>query len=142
MACTIKVTDIEPYDVDLKMEWVAHEGRLGVREATYTSHPGGESVRLASITRIALAGLLHEALESEFRGSGGWPGVVEDHADDDQGAVDALVYLLAIALDSQKPSATVAIARGLSPASGPKRVSAARRAGLIPETEPGRAAGA
>ena len=32
----------------------------------------------------------------------------------------------------------VAIARGLSPASGPKRVGAARKAGLLPETESGK----
>ena len=38
--------------------------------------------------------------------------------------------------------ATVALARGLSPASGPKRVLAARKAGLLPETEPGKPAGA
>ena len=41
-----------------------------------------------------------------------------------------------------KPTATVARARGLSPASGPKRVLAARKAGLLPETEPGKPAGA
>ncbi len=34
------------------------------------------------------------------------------------------------------------VARGLSPASGPKRVLAARKAGLLPETKPGKPAGA
>jgi hypothetical protein len=53
-----------------------------------------------------------------------------------------LIYLLAVALQSPKPTATVALARGLSPASGPKRVLAARKAGLLPETEPGKPAGA
>ena len=141
-SCTITVTGTEPYDVEFKLEWVPSEGKLSVREATYSAHPGGEPVRLANINRLAIASLLHDALETAFLGGSGWPGVIERHPDDDQIPVDALLYLLAIALDSQKPSATVAIARGMSPASGPKRVSAARKAGLIPETAPGKAAGA
>jgi hypothetical protein len=141
-SCTIEVTDIEPYEVELRMEWIAEEGRLGTRQATYTSLPQGESVRLANINKIALGDLLHRALEAAVLGSGGWPGVVTKHDGYDQIRVDALVYLLAVALESPKPSATVALARGMSPASGPKRVANARKAGLIPETEPGRAAGA
>jgi hypothetical protein len=69
------------------------------------------------------------------------PGLLEKHRDHDPLAVDALIYLLAVALQSPKPTATVALARGLSPASGPKRILAARRAGLLPETEPGKPAG-
>lgn len=141
-SCTIEVTEIEPYEVELKMEWIPEEGRLGTRQATYSALPRGESVRLANITKIALGDLLHRALEAAFLGSGGWPDVIVRHADYDQMRVDALVYLLAVALDSPKPSATVALARGMSAASGPKRVANARKAGLIPETEPGKASGA
>ena len=141
-SCTIEVTDIEPYEVELKMEWIPEEGRLGTRQATYSALPQGESVRLASINKIALGDLLHRALETAFLGSGGWPDVILRHDDCEQIRVDALVYLLAVALDSPKPSATVALARGMSAASGPKRVANARKAGLIPETEPGKAAGA
>lgn len=57
-------------------------------------------------------------------------------------SVDALINLFAVAFQSPKPTATVALARGLSPASGPKRVLAARKAGLLPDTEPGKPAGA
>jgi hypothetical protein len=46
------------------------------------------------------------------------------------------MYLLAIAFQSPKLTATVALARGLSPASGPKRVLAARKAGLLPTPNP------
>jgi hypothetical protein len=53
------------------------------------------------------------------------------HEDDEDVAVDALVYLLSQTLGGQSPSATIAIARGLSPASGPKRAANARQAGLI-----------
>ncbi|MDX2381443.1 MAG: hypothetical protein QNM02_16990 [Acidimicrobiia bacterium] len=141
-ACTIEVTDIEPYEVDVRMEWIPEEGRLGTRRATYSALPQGESVRLANINKIALGELLHRALETAVLGSGGWAGVVEYADGYDQMQVDALVYLLAVALDSPKPSATVALARGMSPASGPKRVANARKAGLIPETEPGKASGA
>ena len=54
--------------------------------------------------------------------------------------MDALIYLLAVAFQSPKPTATVALARALSPASGPKRVLAARKAGLLPDAEPGKPA--
>jgi hypothetical protein len=141
-SCTIHVSDIEPYEVELRMEWIPEEGRLGTRQATYSALPQGESVRLANINKIALGDLLHRSLEAAVLGSAGWPGVVAQFEDNDQMKIDALVYLLAVALDSPKPSATVALARGMSPASGPKRVANARKAGLIPETAPGKASGA
>jgi hypothetical protein len=99
-------------------------------------------VRLASINKIALGEVVRRALEAEYIGSAGWDGIVDQFADHDQTTVDALVYLLAVALDSPKPSATVATARGLAPSSGPKRVSDTRKAGLISKTEPGRVSGA
>jgi hypothetical protein len=141
-ACVVTMTDSEPYDIRVRLEWSPQEGRLSPREITYSAHPGGEPVRVANINRMAIAELLHGALETAVLGSAGWAGIVERHPDADQKCVDALVYLVAVALDSLKPSATVALARGMSPASGPKRVAAARQAGLIPETEPGKAAGA
>ena len=141
-ACTIKVTGLHPYDLRIRLEWVASEAKLSVRELNYAARPGGEPVRLANINRMALTELLRGALETAFLGAEGWAGVLARHPDDDQVAVDALIYLLAVALDSQKPSATVAMARGMSPASGPKRVATSRKAGLIPKTAPGRAAGA
>ena len=141
-ACTLEVVGLHPYDLRISLEWVPSEARLSVRELNYAARPGGEPVRLANINRMALTELLHGALETAFLGSEGWAGVVARHPDDDQAAVDALVYLLAVALDSQRPSATVAIARDMSPASGPKRVATARKAGLLPGTAPGKAAGA
>ena len=93
-ACTIDVKGIEPYEVELRMEWIPEEGRLGTRQATYTALPQGESVRLANINKIALGDLLHRSLETAVLGSGGWPGVVARFAEHDQMQVDALVYLL------------------------------------------------
>ena len=134
---TITVTDLEPYDLRFTTAWNVDERRLTIREATFTA-AGDEPVRMASIIRVAIGEIVGQAMESEVLGERGWPGVVEDHADDDPERVDALVYLLSVALGSPKPSANVAIARGLSPASGPKRVGAARKAGLLPETESGK----
>jgi hypothetical protein len=91
---------------------------------------------------MALRDTIQAALETEYLGGTSWRGVLDKHSDHDPLAVDALIYLLAVAFHSPKPTATVALARGLSPASGPKRVLAARKAGLLPETEPGKAAGA
>src|SRR4029077_13784491 len=94
------------------------------------------------IARIALRDTVQTALESEYLGGTGWAGLLDKYRDRAPRAVYAWIYLLALAFQSPKPTATVALARGLSPASGPKRVLAARKAGLLPETEPGKPAGA
>lgn len=141
-AVTVTITDTLPYDVEARLEWSSTVGRLAVRKVCCTAVPGAEDVSPAGIARIALRDTIQIALETEYLGALGWSGLVERHRDRDQLAVDALVYLLALALQSPKPTSTVATARGLSPASGPKRVLAARRAGLLPPTEPGKPAGA
>ena len=112
-----------------------------LRQLTITKLPDGEYVRMSRINLLALSDIISTALESNVLGEGGWSRLVPDHADDDPVAVDALIYLLAHALGGQKPSATVAIARGLSPATGPKHVARARSRGLLPPAEPGKASG-
>jgi hypothetical protein len=134
---TISVTDHPPYDLRFVTAWDPAERRLTLREATFLA-VDGEPVRMAWIIRVAIGELTAQAMESHVLGERGWPGVVDDHPDHDQERVDALVYLLSVALGSPKPSANVAIARGLSPASGPKRVGYARKAGLLPETSSGK----
>ena len=103
-------------------------------EATTSRPPASPASRYATPSR--------QPWKAEYLGGTGWPGLLDKHSDHDPLAVDALIYLLAVAFQSPKPTATVALARGLSPASGPKRVLAARKAGLLPETEPGKTAGA
>lgn len=138
-AFTLVATDEAPYDLRLGLEWSVEEGRLALREITFTAPDGAPPVRMAQIMRVAIAELIERTLEAEVLGDGGWPAVVASQPPDvEQERVDALVYLLSVALGGQRPSATVAVARGLSPASGPKRVATARKAGLIPETEPGK----
>jgi hypothetical protein len=139
---TVIVTDTVPYDVEVRLEWSSTFGRLAVRKITCTALPGGDDVTPTGIARMALRDTIQTALETEYLGGMGWAGLLDKYSDQDSLAVDALVYLLAVALQSPKPTATVALARGLSPASGPKRVLAARKAGLLPETEPGKVAGA
>jgi hypothetical protein len=139
---TVTITDTVPYDVEARVEWSPTAGRLAVRRVCCTALPGGVDVSPNGMARIALRDTIQAALEAEYLGATGWAGLLERHRDHDPLAVDALIYLLAVAFQSPKPTATVALARGLSPASGPKRVLAARRAGLLPETEPGRPAGA
>ncbi len=139
---TVTITDTVPYDVEARLEWDPTVGKLAVRRVCCTALPGGDDVSPAGISRIALRDTVQTALETEYLGGTGWGGLLDKHSDRNPLAVDALIYLLAVALQSPKPTATVAIARGLSPASGPKRVLAARKAGLLPETEPGKPAGA
>jgi len=136
---TITVTDDPPYDLRFQTVWNDQERRLTIREAVFTATTDDEPVRMASIIRVAVGDIAGRAMEQAVLGERGWAGVVADHPDDDPIRVDALVYLLSVALGSQRPSANVAIARGLSPASGPKRVGAARKTGLLPETESGKA---
>jgi hypothetical protein len=139
---TVTITDTIPYDVEARLEWSPTVGKLAVRRVCCTALPGGDDVSPLGIAGIALRDTIQAALEAEYLGGTGWPGLVEKHRAHRPVAVDALIYLLAVALQSSKPTVTVAVARGLSPASGPKRVLAARKAGLLPETEPGKAAGA
>ena len=137
-SAVITVTANPPHDLRLTLAWNERERRLTLREATFVATADDEPVRMASIIRVAIGELIAQAMEAEVLGERGWAGVVADHPDDDHVHVDALVYLLSVAIGSPKPSANVAIARGLSPASGPKRVGSARKAGLLPETESGR----
>jgi hypothetical protein len=136
---TITTTGMGPYDLRLRLAWSEDERRHTLREATFTATDEREPVRMSKIMRVAIAELIERVLQEHVLGEQGWPGVVAAQPPDvDQEHVDALVYLLSVALGGQRPSATVAIARGLSPASGPTRVSIARKARLIPATEPGR----
>jgi len=139
---TVTITDTLPYDVEARLEWSPAVGKLAVRKVTCTALPGGDDVSPAGIARISLRDTIQAVLEAEYLGATSWPGLLDKYSDHDPLAVDALIYLLALALQSPKPTATVALARQLSPASGPKRVRAARKAGLLPETEPGKPAGA
>jgi hypothetical protein len=139
---TVAITDTVPYDVEVRLEWSPTVGKLAVRQVCCTALPGGEDLTPTRIAGLALRDIIHEALVTEFLGGTGWPGLLDKHRGKDPLAVDALIYLLAVAFQSPKPTATVALARGLSPASGPKRVLAARKAGLLPATEPGKIAGA
>jgi hypothetical protein len=140
-AYTITVTGEAPYDLRLDVTWDSNLGRHTLHELTITEQPGGVYVRMSQISQIALAELIERSLVTDVLGGpAGWQKLVAEHDDDDPVAVDALVYLLSHALGGQSPSATIAIARGLSPASGPKRAAHARQAGLIPPAaEPGKA---
>ncbi len=140
-AYRVTVEGEPPYDLRLDITWDPALARHTLHELTITEQPGGIYVRLAQISQIALAELIERSLVADVVGGPeGWQQLVAEHADDDPVAVDALVYLLSHALGGQSPSATIAIARGLSPASGPKRAAHARQAGLIPPAaEPGKA---
>jgi hypothetical protein len=109
-AVTVTITDTVPYDVEARLEWSPTVGKLAVRRVCCTALPGGDDVSPDGIARIALRDTVQTALETEYLGGTGWPGLLAKH--------------------------------GLSPVSGPKRVLAARKAGLLPETEPGKIAGA
>ncbi len=137
----VAVTEVPPYDLLMDVTWDPQLGRHTLHELTLTEQSGGEYVRMSRINQLALADIIERALTDDVVGPDGWSRIVDAHPDADPVAVDALVYRLAFALGGQRPAATIAVARGLSPASGAKRAGNARQAGLIPPAEPGRAVG-
>ena len=106
-AVTVTITDTVPYDVEARLEWSPTVGKLAVRRVCCTALPGGDDVSPAGIARIALRDTVQTALESEYLGGTGWPGLLAKHGDHDPLSVDALIYLLAVAFQSPKPTATI-----------------------------------
>ena len=139
---TVTITDTLPYDVEARLEWSPPSASSPSARCAALRCPAETMCRPPVSPASRYADTVQAALEAEYLGGTSWRGLLDKHSDHDPLAVDALIYLLAVALQSPKPTATVALARGLSPASGPKRVLAARKAGLLPETEPGKTAGA
>ena len=139
---TVAITDTYPYDVEARLEWSSTVGKLAVRKVCCTSLPGGDDVSPTGIARIALRDTVQNALETEYLGGTGWPGLLDKHSDHDPLTVDASD----LPARRRLPKPQVHRHRGARPwpvpASGPKRVLAARKAGLLPETEPGKPAGA
>src|SRR4051795_4263044 len=93
----VTITDTFPYDVEARLEWDPAVGKLAVREICCTALPGGDDVSPAGIARIALRDTVQTALEAEYLGGTGWPGLLDKHRDHDPLSVDALIYLLAVA---------------------------------------------
>ena len=85
---------------------------------------------------IALRDTIQKALETEYLGATGWPGLLDKHSDHDPLAVDALIYLLAVALQSPKPTATVALARGCRPPADPNESSPPAKQDSSPRPNP------
>ncbi|MDG1187028.1 MAG: hypothetical protein P8N13_01100 [Ilumatobacter sp.] len=135
----VAIRDTDTYDIDVRLQWSARESKLVATQATFTSTSDVEPVSVSRIARISVRDAMQTDLELEVLGVNSWQGIVKDNEGFDPVAIDALIYLLAIAVNSPHPSATVATARGLAPSSGPKRVSEARKRGLIPQTQPGKA---
>ena len=124
-----------------RLEWCATVGTLAVCKVCCTALPGGDDVSPTGLSRLALRDTVPTALETEYLGGTSWPGPHQKHSTRPAGCrcVDLPARRR---LSEPEAHRHVAVARGLSPASGRKRVLAARRAGLLSETEPGRPAGA
>ena len=133
---TVAITDTYPYDVEARLEWSSTVGKLAVRKVCCTSLPGGVDVSPIGIARIALRDTVQNALETEYLGGTGWPGLLDKHSAHDPLTVDALIYLLAVAFQSPRPTATVALARGLSPPADPNESSPPAKLDSFPRPNP------
>ena len=137
----IVVTDKDPYDLDIRLSWDDDEQRLVPEDVRVTRRPNGMPVRAAELARIKIGQLIEANLAGEVLDSRGWSGLIEDHADADPAAVDALIYALAHALGGHNPTQTVALARNLQPGSAIKRVMRAREMGFLGKATKGRSGG-
>ena len=134
----VVLTGRKPYDLDISLEFDDDLQRLVVNELGVKRQAGGDPVRGTELQHVRLADLIERALVSEVLDGRGWPGLVADHPDNDPVAVDALVYTVSYALCGQRPTQTVAEARGLKPGSSIKRVMRAREAGYLGRAHKGR----
>ena len=78
---TVTITDTVPYDVEARLEWSPTVGKLAVRKVCCTALPGGDDVSPTGIARIALRDTIQAALEAEYLGGTGWPGLVDKYRD-------------------------------------------------------------
>jgi hypothetical protein len=104
---TVTITDTFPFDIEARLEWSPTVGKLATRKVCCTSVPGGDDVSPTGIARMALRDIIQTALATEYLGPAGWAGLLDKHHDHDPLAIDALIYLLAVAFQSPKPTATV-----------------------------------
>jgi hypothetical protein len=137
----IVVTGKDPYDLDIRLTWDDEEQRLVPEDVRVTRRPNGMPVRAAELARIKIGELIEANLIAEVLDARGWSGIIEDYADADPAAVDALIYSLAHALGGHNPTQTVALARNLQPGSAIKRVMRARQLGYLGTATKGRSGG-
>ena len=137
----VVITDKDPYDLDIRLNWDDDEQRLVPEDIRITRRPDGRPVRVAELARVRIGETIAASLAAEVLDTRGWSGVIEDHPHDDPAAVDALIYSLAHALGSHNPTQTVGLARGLQPGSAIKRVMRARELGYLGEAQKGRSGG-
>src|SRR3954451_17230995 len=84
---TVTITDTVPYDVEARLEWSPTVVKLAVRSIRCSALPGGDDASPAGIARITLRDTVQTALESEYLGGTGWPGLLDKHRDRDPLAV-------------------------------------------------------
>ena len=137
----VVITDKDPYDVDITLNWDDDEQRLVPEDIRIIRRPDGRPVRVAEVARLRLGDTVAASLAAEVLDTRGWSGLIEDHPDEDPAAVDALIYSLAHALGSHNPTQTVGLVRGLQPGSAIKRVMRARELGYLGEAQKGRSGG-
>ena len=137
----VVITDKDPYDLDIRLNWDDDEQRLVPDDVRITRRPDGKPVRAAELARLRIGETIAACLAAEVLDGRGWSGIIEDHPDDDPAAVDALIYALAHALGSHNPTQTVGQARGLQAGSAIKRVMRARELGYLGAAHKGRSGG-
>ncbi len=136
---TLMLTELEPYEFRLEATYNAETGLYEDDRLTITRTEDGPQITAAELQKVRLRDLAVQAMESELIGAHGWPSVVADYEDVEQAKVDALVYRLAYALGSRRPTECVAEARGIGQPAATRRVQRARDKGLLSAATPGRA---
>jgi hypothetical protein len=135
----VTLTDLEPYEFQLETTYNAETGLYEDEKLTITRTEDGPQITMGELQKVRLRDLAVQAMESELIGAHGWPSIVADHDDVEQAKVDALVYRLAYAIGSRRPTECVAEARGIGQPAATRRVQRARDKGLLRAATPGRA---
>ena len=135
----LTLTQLEPFEFELETTYNAETGIYEDDRLTITRTEGGPQITMAELQTVRLRDLVTQAMESELIGAHGWPSIVADFDEIEQSKVDALVYRLAYAIGSRRPTECVAEARGIGQPAATRRVQRARDKGLLRAATPGRA---
>ena len=136
---TLTLTDVEPYEFQLETTYNAETGLYEDDRLIINRTEDGPQITMVELQKVRLRDLAGKAMEGELIGSRGWPDVVAAHPEVEQAKVDALVYRLAYAIGSRRPTECVAEARGIGQPAATRRVQRARDKGLLRAATPGRA---
>ena len=75
----VVITDKDPYDLDIRLNWDDDEQRLVPDDVRITRRPDGQPVRAAELARLRIGETIAACLTAEVLDIRGWSGIIDDH---------------------------------------------------------------